>query len=61
MEYLSEKLYITDEEVMEFADLLNKYERYAEKAAETGRIDKESYGIMQDSKHKNTINMGVGS
>ncbi len=31
---LSEKLYISDVEVLEFADLLNKYDRYAEKAAE---------------------------
>ncbi len=41
---LSEKLYITDEEVLEFADLLNKYERYAENAAEIyrkyGKMDK---------------------
>lgn len=41
---LSEKLYITDEEVLEFADLLNQYDRYAEKAAKIyrkyGKMDK---------------------
>lgn len=39
---LSEKLYITDEEEMEFADLLNEYDRYAKKAAEIYR----KYGKM---------------
>ncbi len=37
-------LYISDVEVLEFADLLNKYDRYAEKAAEIyhkyGKTDK---------------------
>lgn len=41
---LSEKLYITDAEVLEFADLLNKYDRYAKKAAaiyrQYGKMDK---------------------
>lgn len=41
---LSEKLYITDAETLEFADLLNKYDKYTEKAAaiyhQYGKMDK---------------------
>lgn len=41
---LSEKLYITDVEALEFADLLNEYDKYEEKAAtiyhQYGKMDK---------------------